>query len=52
MRNEIMTIIEDEAPVIPVAWTEHLVAVSPMLADGVIDPFEQRYLLNRMRWSN
>lgn len=52
MRREIMEIIEDEAPVIPVAWTEHLVAVSPALADVVIDPFEQRYLLNRLRWAN
>lgn len=52
MRAEIMTIIEDEAPVIPVSWTEHLVAVSPALEDVAIDPFEQRYLLNRMRWAN
>jgi len=52
IRREIMTIIEDEAPVIPVSWTEHLIAVSPALTDVVIDPFEQRYLLNRLRWAN
>lgn len=52
MRAEIMAILDEEAPVVPVAWTEHLVAVSPALADVVIDPFEQRYLLNRLRWAN
>ncbi len=52
MRREIITIIHDEAPVIPVSWTEHTVAVSKALADVEIDPYEQRYLLNRLRWAN
>ena len=51
MRREIMTIIQDEAPVIPVSWTENLVAASNAVTDVTLDPYEQRYHLNRLRWA-
>lgn len=50
IRAEITTIIHDEAPVIPVAWFEHTVAVSNRLANVIIDPFETRYFLDRASW--
>jgi peptide/nickel transport system substrate-binding protein len=37
--------------VIPVAWFEHTVSVSPRLAGVVLDPYETRYHVERMRWA-
>ncbi|MGL5445808.1 MAG: ABC transporter substrate-binding protein, partial [Rhabdaerophilum sp.] len=48
LRSEITRTIHDEAPVIPVAWFEHTVAVSSRARNVVIDPFETRYLLDRI----
>jgi peptide/nickel transport system substrate-binding protein len=50
IRTEIMKIIHDEAPVIPISWFEHTVAVSRRLANVTIDPYEMRYMLDRMKW--
>lgn len=50
IRAEIGTILHDEAPVIPVSWFEHSVAVSRRLANVTIDPYEMRYMLDRMKW--
>lgn len=50
LRREITRIIHEEAPVIPVSWFEHTVAVSDRIAGVEIDPFEMRYLLERIRW--
>jgi peptide/nickel transport system substrate-binding protein len=48
IRAEITKIIHEEAPVIPVSWFEHTVAVSNRLANVIIDPYEMRYMLDRM----
>jgi peptide/nickel transport system substrate-binding protein len=50
LRAEITRIIHEEAPVVPVAWFEHTVAVSPRLKNVQIDPYEMRYLAERAAW--
>jgi peptide/nickel transport system substrate-binding protein len=50
LRREILRLIHDEAPVIPVSWVEHTVAVSGRIRDVAIDPYELRYLLDRIAW--
>jgi len=50
LRREIMKIIHDEAPVIPVSWFEHTVAVSKRVTGVEIDPYEMRYLIDRVRF--
>lgn len=50
LRAEITALLHDELPVIPVAWFEHTVAVSPRLRDVAIDPYEMRYLAEAMVW--
>jgi peptide/nickel transport system substrate-binding protein len=50
LRKQIVGIIHDEAPVIPVSWFEHTVAVSGRLKNVAIDPYETRYLIERMAW--
>jgi peptide/nickel transport system substrate-binding protein len=51
LRREITRLIHDEMPVIPISWFEHTVAVSPRVRDVTIDPFEMRYMLDRMRFA-
>lgn len=51
LRQEITALIHDDMPVIPVSWFEHTVAVSRRVGTVVVDPFETRYLLDRMTWS-
>jgi peptide/nickel transport system substrate-binding protein len=51
LRREIVRLIHEEAPVIPVAWFEHTVAVSSRIRDVAIDPYETRYLVERMSWA-
>ena len=50
IQRDLMTILHHEMPVIPVAWTEHTVAVSTAVTGLVIDPYELRYFLNRVGW--
>jgi peptide/nickel transport system substrate-binding protein len=52
LRKQIVTILQDQLPVIPVSWYEHNAAVSTRIAqDSVtLDPFEQSYLLPAIRW--
>ncbi len=50
LRAEITALLHDELPVIPVAWFEHTVAVSPRLRNVAIDPYEMRYLAEAMAW--
>ena len=53
LRKRITEILHAELPVIPVSWFEHTVAVSSRMKQPVaIDPFEQRYLIDRMAWAN
>jgi peptide/nickel transport system substrate-binding protein len=51
IRERIGAIIQDELPVIPLAWFELGVAISRRLSGVVIDPFELSYKLTDMRWA-
>jgi peptide/nickel transport system substrate-binding protein len=51
LRRAITQLIHDEMPVIPVSWFEHTVAVSGRVKGVAIDPFEMRYLLDRVAWA-
>ena len=53
LRRDMVTALQDQLPVIPVSWFEHNAAVSPRLAPAsfVLDPYEQSYLLQEMRWA-
>jgi peptide/nickel transport system substrate-binding protein len=48
LRKEILKIIQDEVPVAAVAWFEHTVAVNKRVKGLVIDPFEMRYMLQKV----
>ena len=48
LRREILSIIQDEVPVAAVAWFEHTVAVNKRVKGLVIDPFETRYMLQKV----
>lgn len=52
LRKRITAILHAELPVIPVSWFEHTVAVSSRVKPVPIDPYEQRYLIDRMAWAN
>jgi peptide/nickel transport system substrate-binding protein len=52
LRKRITEILHAELPVIPVSWFEHTVAVSTRVKPVPIDPYEQRYLIDRMAWAN
>jgi peptide/nickel transport system substrate-binding protein len=51
LRKRITEILHAELPVIPVSWFEHTVAVSNRVRPVPIDPYEQRYLIDRMAWA-
>jgi peptide/nickel transport system substrate-binding protein len=48
VRKEILKIIQEEVPVAAVAWFEHTVAVNKRVKGLVIDPFEMRYMLQKV----
>jgi peptide/nickel transport system substrate-binding protein len=48
LRGQIVRLLHDGMPVVPVSWTEHTVAVSGRLRNVAIDPYEMRYLVERM----
>lgn len=50
LRGQMMRMLHEEMPAVPVSWTEHTVAVSGRLATVTIDPYEMRYLIERMGW--
>jgi len=52
LRQRITAILHEELPVIPVSWFEHTVAVSMRLKPVPVDPYEQRYLIERMAWAD
>jgi peptide/nickel transport system substrate-binding protein len=53
LRKQIVTALQDQLPVIPVSWFEHNAAIATRVAaDSVtLDPFEQSYLIQDMRWA-
>jgi peptide/nickel transport system substrate-binding protein len=48
LRKEILKLIQDEVPVAAISWFEHTVAVNKRVKGLVIDPFETRYLLQKV----
>ncbi len=50
LRGRIMALLHEQMPAVPVSWTEHTVAVSSRLKNVAIDPYEMRYLIERMGW--
>lgn len=46
LRRDILAIIQEDMPVLPLAWFEHTVAVNRRVKGLVIDPYEMRYMLH------
>lgn len=51
LRRKLVSAIQSELPVIPVAWYQQAVAISPKLEKAGIDPFERSFGLDTMRWA-
>lgn len=49
LRGRMIRLLADEMPVVPVSWSEHSVAVSGRVTQVAIDPYEARYLVERMK---
>nr|WP_111298709.1 ABC transporter substrate-binding protein [Paracoccus saliphilus] len=50
-RDQAMAILQDQLPVIPVAWYQQTAAVSTRVTGAAIDPFERSIGLSRMDWT-
>ncbi|MCZ2497263.1 ABC transporter substrate-binding protein [Xylophilus sp. Kf1] len=50
LRRQVARVLQDELPVIPIAWYRQQVAVSPRLAGVQLDPLERSYRLTSMAW--
>ncbi|WJD72237.1 ABC transporter substrate-binding protein [Pseudomonas asiatica] len=50
-RNAIITQLQDELPLIPIAWYRQSIAVSNKVEGAAVDPFERTFGLSSMRWS-
>ena len=51
LRRRVAEVLQDELPVIPLAWYDHSVAVSRRLAGVSVDPLELSYRISAMRWA-
>jgi peptide/nickel transport system substrate-binding protein len=51
LRHQAVAAIQADLPVIPIAWYQQTVAVSPKLEGATIDPFERSFGLETMRWA-
>jgi peptide/nickel transport system substrate-binding protein len=51
IRKQIVALIQDDLPLIPVAWYRQSIAVSNDVAGAFIDPFERTFGLSTMRWA-
>ncbi|HBF29027.1 ABC transporter substrate-binding protein [Rhizobium sp.] len=51
LRHKLVSVIQSDLPVIPVAWYQQSVAISPKLENAGIDPFERSFGLDTMRWA-
>ena len=49
-RAQVVNVLQNELPVIPVAWYRQSAAVSKKLEGVALDPLERSYLLTGMRW--
>jgi peptide/nickel transport system substrate-binding protein len=50
-RARIAAVLQEELPVIPVAWYRQVCAASRRIAGAGIDPFERSYRISRMAWT-
>lgn len=51
LRREAVAAIQNDLPVIPIAWYQQTVAISPKLEGAGIDPYERSFGLDKMRWA-
>jgi len=51
LRHQAVAAIQADLPVIPIAWYQQTVGVSPKLEGATIDPFERSFWLETMRWA-
>lgn len=51
IRRRMMEIVHDELPIITITWYDETFAISDAIKGFVFDPFEMRYGLNRVSWS-
>ena len=51
LRKEIVAVLQEDLPVIPVSWYEHIVSVSKEVRGIHIDPFELRSYVEGAYWS-
>ncbi|MVA25002.1 ABC transporter substrate-binding protein (plasmid) [Agrobacterium vitis] len=51
LRHRAVAAIQNDLPVIPIAWYQQTIAVSPKLEGAAIDPFERSFGLQNMRWA-
>ncbi len=52
LRAQITQVLQDELPVIPIAWYRQQVAVSQRVGQVSLDPLERSYRLTTMRWQS
>lgn len=50
-KEQVVRILHEELPLIPVVWYEQTVAISNTISKVVIDPYERNYGLARIEWS-
>ncbi|NKQ12265.1 ABC transporter substrate-binding protein [Pseudomonas sp. SST3] len=51
LRNQIVALIQNDLPLIPIAWYRQSIAVSNSVENAAIDPFERTFGLSTMRWA-
>ena len=51
LRRRAVSAIQADLPVVPIAWYQQTVAISPKLEGAVIDPYERSFGLAKMRWA-
>ncbi len=51
LRARMAAIVQAQLPVVTVSWFEHTVAVSDRVRGVQVDPFETRYLVERISWA-
>ncbi|WP_416637281.1 hypothetical protein [Pseudomonas sp. OHS18] len=50
LRNKLMGLVQQDLPLIPIAWYRQSIAVSKQIEGAAIDPFERTFGLSNMRW--
>lgn len=50
LRNKLMALVQNDLPLIPIAWYRQSIAVSKQVEGAAIDPFERTFGLSTMRW--